>query len=151
MPIRDLWAVQRRIIAFIRPYWKVVVGAFFMTAFVSLARLSQAKFVGLVFELMTEDQFAYTDGRTPFTQLNLIIGGFLLLMIAMGIGSFLQKYLVDLGCQSAIRDLRVRVFRHLQQLSLSFFDRMRLGEIHSRCSNDILVATSIYTTLSDFL
>ncbi len=151
MSLRELFAVQKRILAYIKPYWKVVLAAFIMTVFVAVARLSQAKFVGWIFELMTEDQFSYAHEHGPFYRLNLIIGAFLVLMVAMGLGSFFQKYLVDLGGQSAIRDIRNKVFVHLQSLSLSFFDRMRLGEIHSRCSGDILAATSIYTTLSDFL
>jgi ATP-binding cassette subfamily B protein len=36
-----------------------------------------------------------------------------------------------------MHDLRTKVFRHLQRLSLAFFTRTRTGEVQSRISNDI--------------
>ncbi len=151
MPLSELLSLQGRLVAYLRPFWKVVVAALFFTVFVSLARLSQAKFVNWIFALMTQESFVYGEGHDPFMSLNVIIGGFLLLLIGMGIGSFCQKYFVDLAGQSAIRDLRDAVFVHLQKLDLGFFDGMRTGEIQSRTTSDILTATSIYTVLSDFL
>ena len=151
MPVKEVLRLQTRIVGYIRPYWKVVVLALVFTVFVALARLSQAKFVNWLFALMTEESFVYSSGHDPFMQLNKIIGGFLILLTLMGLGSFCQKYFVDLGGQSAVRDMRDGVFKHLQRLDLSFFDHMRLGEIQSRSTGDILTTTSIYTVLSDFL
>ncbi len=151
MPLSELLSLQGRLVAYIRPYWKVVLAALFFTVFVSVSRLSQAKFVKWIFALMTQESFVYGQGRDPFMSLNLIIGGFLLLLIFMGIGSFCQKYFVDLAGQSAVRDLREAVFVHLQNLDLSFFDGMRTGEIQSRATSDVLAATSIYNVFSDFL
>lgn len=151
MPVKEVLRLQARIVGYIRPYWKVVLLALGFTVFVALARLSQAKFVNWLFALMTEESFVYSAGHDPFMQLNKVIGGFLVLLTLMGLGSFCQKYFVDLSGQSAVRDLRAAVFGHLQRLDLSFFDRMRLGEIQSRSTGDILTTTSIYTVLSDFL
>jgi ATP-binding cassette, subfamily B, bacterial len=39
--------------------------------------------------------------------------------------------------QRVMHDLRVRVYSHLQRLSLGFFTRTRTGEIQSRIANDI--------------
>ena len=36
-----------------------------------------------------------------------------------------------------MHDLRTRVYRHLQSLSLAFFTRTRTGEVQSRIANDI--------------
>ncbi len=151
MPVKELLRVQARILGYIRPYWKVVVAALGFTVFVALARLSQAKFVNWLFALMTKESFVYGSGYDPFMQLNKIIGGFLLLLVCMGIGGFCQKYFVDLSGQSAVRDMRESVFRHLQRLDLSFFDNMRMGEVQSRATGDVLAATSVYNILSDFL
>lgn len=151
MPVKELFRLEARILGYIRPYWKVVLAALLFTVFVALARLSQAKFVNWLFALMTQESFVYGSGYDPFIQLNKIIGGFLVLLALMGVGSFCQKYFVDLSGQSAVRDLRNAIFKHLQRLDLSFFDGMRLGEIQSRSTGDILAATSIYTVLSDFL
>lgn len=151
MPFKELWQVQARIIGYITPYWKIVGCGFALTIFVALARLSQAKFVNWLFALMTGESFSYQSGQDPFGQLNLVIGGFLLLLAAMGAGSFFQKYLVDLAGQSALRDLRESIFKHLQRLDLEFFEASRAGEVQSRLTSDVLLATSVYALLADFL
>lgn len=151
MPLSELLSLQGRLAAYIRPYWKVVLAALLFTVFVSVSRLSQAKFVNWIFALMTQEAFVYGQGQDPFMSLNFIIGGFLLLLVFMGAASFCQKYFVDLAGQSAVRDLRDAVFIHLQKLDLRFFDGMRTGEIQSRATSDVMTATSIYNVISDFL
>ncbi len=151
MSFRELAQVLWRLLGFIRPYWKIVVGALLLTVVVTAARLSQAKFVGLIMGMMSEEAFTYSSGHDPFMRLNLICLAFLGIMALMGASTYFQRYTIDLGGQQAVRDFRDQVFAHLQRLPMSFFDRMRMGEIHSRASNDILLSTSVYAALSDFI
>lgn len=151
MSFRELAQVVGRLLSYIRPYWRIVAGAFLLTLVVTAARLSQAKFVGYIMGMMSQDHFNYANGRDPFLELNLICAGFLALMLIMGVSTYFQRYTIDLGGQLAVRDFRAQVFAHLQRLPMAFFDRMRLGEIHSRASNDILISTNVYTALSDFV
>ncbi|MCA9796342.1 MAG: ABC transporter ATP-binding protein, partial [Candidatus Eremiobacteraeota bacterium] len=170
MSFRELLSVQRRIFGFLTPYWKVVVGALIFTVLVAGTRLAQAELIGRLFGLMsngkvnsTQDlahldasQVAKSDwletpGADQWAQLNFIVLGFIVLMLVRGVAWFFQRYLTDLAAQSSIRDMRGRMFAHLQSLSLKFFESMRLGEIQSRATSDILAATVIYNSLADFL
>ena len=173
MPFKQLMAIQARIFRYLKPYKGVVFGAAFFTVFVALARLSQAKLIGWLFGLMSNGKVTSTtdlaksgfevknvvgdgllkgvQGQSPFQQLNFIVVLFVLLILARGIGWYYQKYLTDLAAQSAIRDIRSEVFGHLQNLSLRFFESMRLGEIQSRATSDVIAATGIYSNLADFL
>ena len=178
MNFKELLATQKRVFGFLWPYWKVAVAALFFTVVVALLRLSQAKFIKWLFDLMNVDgsastqaapsvpvdqldtvkklsgylpDFQVVDHSDPIRSLQLIIGLFIGVVIARGFSSYLQKYLTDYAAQSAIRDLRERAFSHLQSLSMQFFETMRLGEIQSRCTSDVIAATSIYANLSDFL
>jgi len=151
LSIRQLAQVLWRLLGYIRPYWKIVLGALLLTVVVTAARLSQAKFVGLIMGMMSQESFNYSDGQDPFMRLNLICLAFLAVMAVMGASTYFQRYTIDLGGQQAVRDFRDQVFAHLQRLPMAFFDRMRLGEIHSRASNDILLSTSVYMALSDFV
>ena len=175
MSLKELLAVQKRIFGYIWPYWKVATLAVFFTVFVSLARLSQAKFIGWLFELLKpEDKkppvaepkaidplrdifgdinfdFTVVDREAPIWSLKVIIFSYLLLLFARGISSFCQKYFTEQAAQSAIRDLRSNAFSHLQDLSMSFFESTRIGEIQSRCTADIIAATLSYANLADFL
>lgn len=53
-----------------------------------------------------------------------------------GLG-FLSSYLTALTAQGALKDLRVRLFRHLQRLPLSYHDQTPLGDTISRCTADV--------------
>jgi len=56
--------------------------------------------------------------------------------LASGFGVW-QSYLTNLVGQQVMRDLRGRLFTHLQSLSLRFFTATRTGEIQSRLQNDV--------------
>jgi ATP-binding cassette subfamily B protein len=62
-----------------------------------------------------------------------------------GIG-IIQTYLTNLVGQRVMRDLRERLFRHLQSLSMGFFTGTRTGEIQSRVANDVGGVQNVVTT-----
>jgi ATP-binding cassette subfamily B multidrug efflux pump len=62
---------------------------------------------------------------------------------AMG---FLTEYLTATIAQSVLRRLRVRLFAHLQTVSLSYYDRTPLGDIISRCTADVDTVSTLFTT-----
>ncbi len=51
--------------------------------------------------------------------------------------SALQTYLTGWVGERALADLRIRLFGHLQRLSLGYFERNRTGAIVSRITNDV--------------
>ncbi|HEX3317961.1 MAG TPA: ABC transporter ATP-binding protein [Solirubrobacteraceae bacterium] len=61
----------------------------------------------------------------------------------LGVG---QTWLSNLVGQRVMHDLRTRVYRHLQRLSLAFFTKTRTGEVQSRIANDIGGVESVVTT-----
>jgi len=69
--------------------------------------------------------------------LDLIVAGFLVSAILYAVASYAQTYLVGWVGQRALQDLRVRLFAHLQRLSIGFYSRNRAGVIISRLTNDV--------------
>ena len=64
----------------------------------------------------------------------------------------MQTYETTRVGQQVMRDLRDRLYAHLQTLSLAFFTRTRTGEIQSRLANDVGgVQTVVTTTASSIL
>jgi len=59
---------------------------------------------------------------------------------------FVVTYLTATVAQGALRDLRVRLFAHLQRLPLSYYDRTPLGDIISRCTADVETVDTLFTT-----
>ena len=71
------------------------------------------------------------------TRLLLLLGGgIVILSLAEGLISFLQQVLSEWISQKVIHDIRNQLFHHLNQLSFSFFDRTRVGDLISRIVSD---------------
>ena len=59
---------------------------------------------------------------------------------------FVVTYLTAYVGQSALRDLRVYLYGHLQRLPLSYYDRTPLGDTISRCTADVETVDTLFTT-----
>ena len=55
-------------------------------------------------------------------------------------------YLTATVAQNALRDLRVRLFAHLQRLPLSYYDHTPIGDAISRCTADVDTVDTLFTT-----
>ena len=69
--------------------------------------------------------------------LTLLVAGMVAIPIVTGVLGVWQTLLSNRIGQSVMHDLRTKVYRHLQRLSLAFFTRTRTGEVQSRIANDI--------------
>jgi ATP-binding cassette subfamily B protein len=69
--------------------------------------------------------------------LNLIVVAFLAAGVANLLASAAQTYFTGWTGERILADLRERLFRHLQRLSLGYYERNRAGVIVSRLTNDI--------------
>jgi ABC-type multidrug transport system fused ATPase/permease subunit len=69
--------------------------------------------------------------------LNLIVVAFLVSALLYAVASYAQTYLVGWVGQRALQDLRLKLFAHLQRLSIGFYSRNRAGVIISRLTNDV--------------
>ena len=69
--------------------------------------------------------------------LNLIVVAFLASAVVYAICYYAQTYLVGWVGQRALQDLRIKLFAHLQHLSIGFYSRNRAGVIISRLTNDV--------------
>ena len=69
------------------------------------------------------------------------IGGIIVLIIAVflvkNVFHFARTYLVARAEQGVNRDLRNRVYDHLLELDLSFFSRVRMGQVVSRLTTEV--------------
>jgi ABC-type multidrug transport system fused ATPase/permease subunit len=75
--------------------------------------------------------------RHDVGSLDVIVGLFLLSAIVYAVASYAQTYLVGWVGQRALQDLRLRLFVHLQRLSIGFYSLNRTGVIISRITNDV--------------
>ena len=140
--------MNRRIAASFRPYLVQVV-------VVGLIILVTAG-LGVVNPLLIQvvfDSALFPSSGSPNLDLLWVLAG-VMAAVTVVTGSFgiLQTYLTNRVGQRVMRDLRDRLYRHLQSLSLSFFTGTRTGEIQSRVADDVGGVQRVVTsTVSDAL
>lgn len=89
--------------------------------------------------------------RSPH-QLNQTIGLFMLLVMALAVGTFARFYLVSWIGERCVADIRRAVFDHLVGLHPGFFEDNRSSEIQSRLTADTTLLQSVIgSSLSMFL
>jgi ATP-binding cassette subfamily B protein len=101
---------------------------------------------------------AVDDGiwRGDLHALTIIVALFIVAAVVYGVASYLQTYLVNWIGQRVLQDLRIKVFAHLQKLSVGFYSRNRTGVVISRLTNDVqaldqLVTDGVYTIFASGL
>jgi ATP-binding cassette, subfamily B, bacterial len=92
-------------------------------------------------------KYAIDDGiqKQNLTALWVIVIAFLLAGLANWAMSYVQTYLTGWVGERILADLRMKLFRHLQRLSLGFFERNRAGVIISRLTNDVEALDQLVT------
>ncbi|WP_065758436.1 ABC transporter transmembrane domain-containing protein [Pseudomonas defluvii] len=129
---------------FIRPYRKQAIAA--LVALVLTAAITLSMGQGI--RLMVDQGFMT---QSP-TLLNQSIGLFLLLVLALAVGTFTRFYLVSWIGERVVADIRQQVFDHLVYLHPGFFESNRSSEIQSRLTADTTLLQSVIgSSLSLFL
>jgi ATP-binding cassette subfamily B protein len=77
--------------------------------------------------------------------LDWIVVGFVASALVVWAASFVQTYLVNWVGQRALADLRMQIFRHLQEMPVSFYERRPAGVLISRMTNDVDALNSLVT------
>jgi ATP-binding cassette subfamily B protein len=92
-------------------------------------------------------KLAVDDGIEPgdLDTLTLIVVAFLAAGVAAFALSGAQTYYTGWVGERALADLRIRLFAHLQRLSLGYYERNRTGAIVSRMTNDVEALDQLVT------
>ncbi|MBX5468653.1 MAG: ABC transporter ATP-binding protein [Thermoleophilaceae bacterium] len=94
--------------------------------------------------------------RGDLGALDWIVIAFLASALVNWSASYLQTYLVNWVGERALVDLRLKLFTHLQRLSVGFYERNKAGVVISRITNDVealdqLVTDGVVTLFSSSL
>ena len=119
----------RGLVELLRPYRWRVAAMFAALVLGTAAALAPAPLA----KLAIDDGIVAGDVST----LNLVVLAFIASALLLWAASALQTYLVGWVGQRALQDLRIRIFEHLQTLSIGFYSRKRAGVLVSRMTNDV--------------
>ena len=84
-------------------------------------------------------------GEQDLDRLTVIVAAFVAAGVATFVLSAAQTYFTGWVGERGLADLRIRLFRHLQRLSLGYYERNRTGAIVSRITNDVEALDQLVT------
>jgi len=145
---RSRLSLTRRIAASFRPYSPQITIVGLLILFTAGLGVVNPLLIRVIF-----DSALFPENGVPDLDLLWIISGVMagIIVVTGGIG-IAQTYLTNQVGQKVMRDLRDRLYRHLQSLSMGFYTGTRTGEIQSRVTNDVGgVQTVVTSTITDIL
>src|SRR5256885_4907078 len=134
----------RRLLGFAKPYRWQMAGLMVAVALNSSITLLYPVLVGTAI-----DNVIVGRNTAVLPGIILLLVG---LVLAQALLSFWQNYWSTVVGEKIVIDLRTQLYRHLQQLSLSFFQDNHTGDLLSRLTNDVmLVRDAVTNTLMGFV
>ncbi len=129
--------VARRLLALSRPHlWRLALAGLCLL-------VSSASFLAIPYVIrpLIDSVFVHHDAAA-LDHVTLTLIGVVVVTAAFGYG---RGYLLAYTGTRIVSDLRVRLYTHLQGLSLSFYDERRTGEIMSRVTADTTLVQTVIT------
>ncbi len=130
-----------RLLRYVRPY--------LLRLGLALVALVITTLIGLVFPYVIQTLIDGVLRSGDLAQLNRITGGLLVLFVLRFVFGYFEQYHLAFIGERVVVDLREELYRHLHNLSVSFFNERRTGEIVSRLASDVtLVRTALTSNLA---
>ena len=126
-----------RLMPYMRPYaWRVVLAVVLLLVTTGLALVQPLLIQQAIDRDITK---AKTDG------LGWIIGAYLFVLALIFIFRYIQAVQMVVVSQKVMNDLRLQLFRHLQRMSIAFYDANPVGRLVTRLTNDIAALNDLLT------
>jgi subfamily B ATP-binding cassette protein MsbA len=132
---RPSLAMYRRLLRFVGPYrWNLVLAAVLLIVSTGL---------GLVWPQVV--QRVLDIGLRDPAYLDLLVMVLIVVLLVRAVIDGVRQFVMAYTGESVIFDLRMAIVRHLQSLSLSFFNQRKTGELMSHVTSDATLVHGIVT------
>jgi ATP-binding cassette subfamily B protein len=126
-----------RLMEYMRPYaWRIIV-ALVLLLLTTAIQLSQPL---LVQQAIDRD---IVHGETD--DLWWIAGAYIIALVFLFIFRYVQAIFMVIVSQRVMNDIRMKLFRHLQRMSIAFYDANPVGRLVTRLTNDITALNDLLT------
>src|SRR6201993_4180483 len=143
--------LMKRLLGYLRPYaWQVAL------ALIAIVLKAGADVLGPYLTKIAIDKYlAHTSGShsvlgrylstNPLTGIAQIAAIYVGLLVFSFFLEFLQTYYMQWTGQKVMFDLRSQIFRHLQRMHVSFFDKNPVGRLVTRVTSDVDALNEMFT------
>ena len=129
--------LMRRLLGYLRPYSSQVAIALAAIICGSILQLAQPWLMKVAIDRYISA--GNLDG------LNAIAVAFLAILLGSFAMEYVQTWILQMTGQRIMFDLRMQIYRHLQQLDLRFYDRNPVGRLMTRVTSDVDVLNDLFT------
>jgi ATP-binding cassette subfamily B protein len=130
--------LMRRLLAYLRPYWRQVAVAFVAITVGAAMALAQPYLMKLAI-----DQHIAVRQLEGLPRLAVIYVAVLVLAFA---GEYVQTWTMQLTGQRIMFDMRMAIYRHLQRLDVRYYDHNPVGRLMTRVTSDVDVLNDLFTS-----
>ena len=129
--------VLKRLFSFVKPYKGYFILLIFLTLF--LAVLAPAR--PYIIQITLDKSVVIGDYNGLINMVLLLIG----ILFVQAFIQYAHTYLSGWLGQSAIHDIRIKLFDHLSHLRLKFFDNTPIGKLVTRVVSDIETLSDVFS------
>jgi ATP-binding cassette subfamily B protein len=130
--------LMRRLLEYLRPYWRQVLVAFATILVSTVSSLIQPYLIKVAIDrYISQRQLAGLDGLAAL---------YLSVLVASFAAEYFQTWTLQLTGQRIMFDLRMAIYRHLQRLDLRYYDRNPVGRLMTRVTSDVDVLNDLFTS-----
>lgn len=130
--------LMKRLLKYAKPYSKWLVLSVVLTVGVALASTIRPYLTKVAI-----DDYVINKNSQGLLYIVLLLFGTL---VVQGIVQYTMMYLTQWIGQKVILDLRMELFKHVQKLSMRFFDKNPVGTVVTRLTNDIEVLNEMFSS-----
>ncbi|HXG53918.1 MAG TPA: ABC transporter ATP-binding protein [Vicinamibacterales bacterium] len=129
--------LMRRLLRYLRPYWRQVLVALVAIVCSSALQLAQP----YLMKVAIDDYIAAGN----LEGLGLIAAFYLAVLVAGFLLEYLQTWTLQNTGQKIMFDMRMEIYGHLQRLDVQYFDRHPVGRLMTRVTTDVDVLNELFT------
>jgi ATP-binding cassette subfamily B multidrug efflux pump len=130
--------LMRRLLHYLRPYWRQVAVALVAIVAGGTASLAQPYLIKVAI-----DRHVATGQLEGLDTLALV---YLTVLVVAFAAEYTQTWTMQLTGQRIMFDLRMSIYAHLQRLDLQFYDKNPVGRLMTRVTSDVDVLNDLFTS-----
>jgi len=131
---RPTLSMYRRLLNFVAPYrWNVIFSAVLLVI---------STVLGLYWPQVVQ---RVVDGLKDPGLLDVLVAGLVVVLLVRAVVDGVRQYVMAYTGERVIFDLRMAIVRHLQSMSLSFFNARKTGDLMSHVTSDATVVHGVIT------
>jgi len=136
-PIFDFY-ILKRLFVYVKPYKKYLFLAFIFTIGLAIVSPLRPSIMGdMVDSYIVKDQ----DASALWWWTKIIIG----MLFIEALFQFLTTYFANLLAQSVIKDIRIKLYRHMMSFKMKYFDQTPIGSVVTRIVSDLEAISEIFS------